>query len=1020
LSYATTDTTNGLSLANQVTTLKAQVTSTPNLIKNGDFSNGLTGWNAEAGPSTTGYSSQLGSYIAVGGGTAYAYATSDAYPCTPGDNISISFDGDCGQDITAGVPSVNIQWLPSYTNGSLAYANTSRDWRTRNSAPAQVAPSGTTGYRVVVFKPASTTASTFYASRIKVNYGPPSGWSDEGLAATVSANATAFSTLSGQVYASYVLKANANGNIASMSLLASGGATPVSSVVFEAANFTIRSGTNPSLQPFSYDATSGTLTLQNAHVTGNLIVDGTITGPKLGTAAVGSEWHSEYNPTYTSGGVTYQVSGLHNLSASGTSQEFAYISGAFSGNPLEIEVYLEGSAGAMAPFCIILDGTVSSGAVSGGTNLTGSIAFGNGGAVRYLSTTNSGSPSPFYAGRYKLFYAPSAGTHRLSLVLLQGDASTYVGRRWIHVRDYQASSSMPDLNTTNAALAQQLSTLATNWNANQNQFANWQAGTLTGGTAANGTGTGPYYPLTNAVGTVGYFLCPAGIAANSLPLTGGALASSTGGGAATATPATLKVQAGALGTALNNDINIGGFLAGSTNNSYLNVHLRRTLAGGTDWTSAAMGLSYDVDSTVGAGGQLWFSNGRIGIGTATPGYALDVNGTVNASALVTPGNAVISGAVTANGNGIFGGVNIGSVSTGYYGDATNLALRAPSSGGAVYVQSPSGAATWATLNSAGLTLNGNLAAVGQSNSDTGNGYSATSSFALVGAGGSNWYASNVASRSYSAVHLDSRIGSLVVSQTVGSTGTPSSPATADYAGGLISVKVNWLSSTVAGEVDGDICYVRQGINGDCAGRLTNIGKMGTSGGILAHEATVSTLAVDPSYPTDPSKALRLISIQSAQGFVETGGEAMGFWAEKRTGSGGTAFKSRCYDDRTAAEIANGVTAPTWDNHFSGWNSRSQAYEAVRIDNLGNYFHTRYQTVGGRKTGWGAPSGTLNRAAYSSYAGQTVSNPPTQAQMQALDDAVALLSKTVAALLTDLYSASALDAQSTTGHGLIGP
>jgi len=71
-----------------------------------------------------------------------------------------------------------------------------------------------------------------------------------------------------------------------------------------------------------------------------------------------------------------------------------------------------------------------------------------------------------------------------------------------------------------------------------------------------------------------------------------------------------------------------------------------------------------------------------------------------------------------------------------------------------------------------------------------------------------------------------------------------------------------------------------------------------------------------------------------------------------------------------------------------------------------------QVVGARKSGWGSPSGTLSRAAYASYAGQTVSNPPTQAQMQALDDAVKALSQRVAALLTDLHAA-------TSGHGLIG-
>jgi hypothetical protein len=71
---------------------------------------------------------------------------------------------------------------------------------------------------------------------------------------------------------------------------------------------------------------------------------------------------------------------------------------------------------------------------------------------------------------------------------------------------------MADLSVSNAALAQQLSTLATNWNANQDQFANWLAGTLTGGAGADGTGVGGYYSLTNAAGVIAYFACPLQIA----------------------------------------------------------------------------------------------------------------------------------------------------------------------------------------------------------------------------------------------------------------------------------------------------------------------------------------------------------------------------------------------------------------------------------------------------------------------------------------------------------------------------
>lgn len=60
-------------------------------------------------------------------------------------------------------------------------------------------------------------------------------------------------------------------------------------------------------------------------------------------------------------------------------------------------------------------------------------------------------------------------------------------------------------------------------------------------------------------------------------------------------------------------------------------------------------------------------------------------------------------------------------------------------------------------------------------------------------------------------------------------------------------------------------------------------------------------------------------------------------------------------------------------------------------------------------GWGAASGTLSRAAYAAYAGQTISNPPTDVEVQALDDAVKLLSQTVAALLTDLRTQKLINA-----------
>lgn len=52
-------------------------------------------------------------------------------------------------------------------------------------------------------------------------------------------------------------------------------------------------------------------------------------------------------------------------------------------------------------------------------------------------------------------------------------------------------------------------------------------------------------------------------------------------------------------------------------------------------------------------------------------------------------------------------------------------------------------------------------------------------------------------------------------------------------------------------------------------------------------------------------------------------------------------------------------------------------------------------------GWGTPTGTLTRTAFATYTGQTVSNPPTQAEVQAIDDYLKLLSERSAAVVYDL-------------------
>lgn len=57
--------------------------------------------------------------------------------------------------------------------------------------------------------------------------------------------------------------------------------------------------------------------------------------------------------------------------------------------------------------------------------------------------------------------------------------------------------------------------------------------------------------------------------------------------------------------------------------------------------------------------------------------------------------------------------------------------------------------------------------------------------------------------------------------------------------------------------------------------------------------------------------------------------------------------------------------------------------------------------------WADPTGTLDRTTFASASSFTVSNPPTQAEVQAIAAHVVLLSERLAALLTDLRANSAL-------------
>ena len=95
----------------------------------------------------------------------------------------------------------------------------------------------------------------------------------------------------------------------------------------------------------------------------------------------------------------------------------------------------------------------------------------------------------------------------------------------------------------------------------------------------------------------------------------------------TAAGNTLRTNAGSLGSTAGSEISLAniGFL--SSNNSSLGVRAYRSSAG-TDWTSTALLLGYDVDNTLRAGGGFLAlgANGNIGISTTAPLFPLSFNG----------------------------------------------------------------------------------------------------------------------------------------------------------------------------------------------------------------------------------------------------------------------------------------------------------------------------------------------------------------------------------------------------------
>src|SRR5205823_461189 len=72
----------------------------------------------------------------------------------------------------------------------------------------------------------------------------------------------------------------------------------------------------------------------------------------------------------------------------------------------------------------------------------------------------------------------------------------------------------------------------------------------------------------------------------------------------------------AMGTTNGQDYPLGTFKTTNTNAIGLTARAKN-IAGGGGYTNVALGWSYDVDGTIGAGGQIWLANDEVRFRSAT-------------------------------------------------------------------------------------------------------------------------------------------------------------------------------------------------------------------------------------------------------------------------------------------------------------------------------------------------------------------------------------------------------------------
>jgi hypothetical protein len=173
-------------------------------------------------------------------------------------------------------------------------------------------------------------------------------------------------------------------------------------------------------------------------------------------------------------------------------------------------------------------------------------------------------------------------------------------------------------------------------------------------------------------------------------------------------------------------------------------------------------------------------------------------------------------------------------------------------------------------------------------------------------------------------HTDSRATATFVRESVGS--GANGPSRANLAGIFSSIKTNFLTSIIDGEVDAAYFIVRQGQKADAGGNLIDLEKVaGDTGGYVGIEIGAKWINSSGAVQRRVQTAMNYGG-QSSAFYGSSGTNTIGFWAEAQVGT-----------NNLSAFMADQVSGASFENILLHTTGRDIANTILRIDNGGRIY-----------------------------------------------------------------------------------